>query len=399
MTLNYETIHGLDFTNEEIAACLIRGGLLSLELEFSKRCNLKCIYCYASAGSALDNELELPEIKDVIDQAYELGARKIILLGGGEPLMYEGFEQVVEYIHSKGTVPAGSKQRLKQSVFTNGMLLTEDLACFLFRHDVSVVIKNNSNIPEVQDVLAGVKGAYNKIRQGLEYLLTAGYPSGECQLGIQTVICRQNIKEIPDMWIWARERGIIPYFEIITTQGRAKEHRELQVSVNEVRDVFEKLEKIDETRFGNKWSPHPTIASFTCKRHLYSCLVNSQGYIQPCTGIDMPVGNVKTERLADILKRSPVVQKLRNIYANIEGECNGCEFAFDCYGCRGNAYQTTGNYLASDPACWLNKKAKRQAGAKKQAVSETSISAADSHEYNRLVPTGSKQGVVSCKEG
>src|SRR3989338_9171353 len=243
MTLNYEVIHGLDFTNEEIAACLVRGGLLSLELEFSKRCNLKCIYCYASAGRALDNELELPEIKGVIDQAQELGARKIILLGGGEPLMYEGLEQVVEYIHSKG---------LKQSMFTNGMLLTEDLACFLFRHDVSVVIKNNSNTPEVQDALAGVKGAYNKIRQGLEYLLIAGYPSGECQLGIQTVICRQNIKEIPDMWLWARERGIIPYFEILTTQGRAKERRELHVSVNEVRDVFEKMEKIDETRFGNK---------------------------------------------------------------------------------------------------------------------------------------------------
>lgn len=377
MTLNYETIHGLDFTNEEIAACLMRGGLLSLELEFSKRCNLKCIYCYASAGSAMDNELELPEIKGVIDQAQELGARKIILLGGGEPLMYEGLEQVVEYIHSKG---------LKQSIFTNGMLLTEDIAGFLFRHKVSVVIKNNSNIPEVQDTLAGVKGAYNKIRQGLLYLLTAGYPSGECQLGIQTVICRQNIKEIPDMWIWARERGIIPYFEILTTQGRAKEHCELRVSVNEVRDVFEKMEKIDETRFGNKWSSHPTIASFTCKRHLYSCLVNSQGYIQPCTGIDMPVGNVKTERLADILKRSPVVQKLRNIYENIEGECKGCEFTFDCYGCRGNAYQTTGNYLASDPACWLNKRIKK--GEKRAGMPESQNTGAIL-EY----------GAVLCKEG
>lgn len=377
MTLNYETIHGLDFTNEEIAACLMRGGLLSLELEFSKRCNLKCIYCYANAGSALDNELELPEIKDVIDQAQEMGAKKIILLGGGEPLMYEGFKQVVEYIYSKG---------LKQSIFTNGMLLTEDIAGFLFRHKVSVVIKNNSNIPEVQDALAGVKGAYNKIRQGLLYLLTAGYPGAGCQLGIQTIICRQNIKEIPDMWIWARERGIIPYFEILTTQGRAKEHCELRVSVSEVRDVFEKMEKIDEARFGNKWSPHPTIASFTCKRHLYSCLVNSQGYIQPCTGIDMPVGNVKTERLTDILKRSPVVQKLRNIYENIEGECKGCEFAFDCYGCRGNAYQTTGNYLASDPACWLNKKIKK--GEKRAGMPESQNTGAIL-EY----------GAVSCKEG
>lgn len=350
MTLNYEVIHGLDFTNEEITACLKRQGLLSLELEFSKACNLKCIYCYASAGNPMPDELTLAEIKYVIDQAAELGAKKIILLGGGEPLMYEGVESVVEYVHKKG---------LEQNVFTNGMLLTKELADLFFEHRVSVVVKHNSNIPQIQDRLAGVKGTYDKIRQGFEYLLEAGYPNGKGQLGIQTVICRQNIEEIPDMWIWARERGIIPYFEIITNQGRAKEHKELIVSNEEIRKVFEELEYIDETRFGNKWSPHPTIASFTCKRHLYSCLVNSQGYIQPCTGIDMPVGNVRQEKLKDILKKSPAIQKLRNIYANIEGECKECEFALDCYGCRGNAYQLTGNFLASDPACWLNQKGKK----------------------------------------
>lgn len=359
MTLNYEVIHGLDFTNDEINVCLLRGGLLSLELEFSKCCNLRCIYCYASGGDAMDNELTLREIKDVIDQAQELGIKKIILLGGGEPLMYERLSSVVEYICTKG---------LRQSIFTNGIFITKALAQFLLKYRVSVVIKQNSNIPEIQDMLAGVKGAYKKIKQGLNYLLEAGYPSNDCQLGIQTVICQQNIKEIPGMWIWARERGIIPYFEIITNQGRAKEHPELQVSVDEIRDVFEELASIDATKFGYRWSPHPTIASFTCKRHLYSCLVNSQGYIQPCTGIDIPLGNVKTERLGDILKKSPVIQELRNIYANIEGACKSCKFTLNCYGCRGNAYQTTGNYLASDPACWLNKKA--QKGIKEQDMPE-----------------------------
>lgn len=346
MILNYEVMHELDFTSEEINSCLMRGGLLTLELEFSKHCNFKCIYCYANAGKALDNELTLPEIKAVIDQAQELGAKRIILLGGGEPLMYEGLRPVVEYIYAKG---------LQQSIFTNGTFLTKALAEFLFNHQVLIVIKNNSNIPEVQDMLAGVKGAYKKIRQGLEHLLEAGYPNGASQLGIQSILCRQNIKEISGMWIWAREKGIVPYFEIITTQGRAKGHSELQISVNEIMDLFEELKRIDETRFGRKWSPHPTIASYTCKRHLYSCLVNSQGYIQPCTGIDMPVGNIRQERLKDILEKSPVVQKLRNIYSNIQGRCKACKFAFDCYGCRGNAYQMTGDYLAPDPACWLNK--------------------------------------------
>lgn len=354
MTLNYEVIHGLDFTDEDIAASLRRGGLLSLELEFSKRCNMRCIYCYASAGAPLEGELTLDEMKGIIVQAKDLGARKIILLGGGEPLMYDGVTEVVEFIHKLG---------LDQSLFTNGMLMTAELAKLLLANEVSVVIKRNSNIPEVQDLLGGVNGCFEKIQRGFDYLIEAGYPKGRVQLGIQTVICRQNLNEIPDMWTWARERGVIPYFEIITNQGRAKKFKELAVSNDELSAVFDKLKEIDETRFGHKWHPHPTIASFTCKRHLYSCLVNSQGKIQPCTGIDMPVGDLRKESLKEILRKSPVIQNLRNIYSTIEGECSSCEFAADCYGCRGNAYQQTGNYLASDPACWLRKNSRKAKAA------------------------------------
>ena len=152
------------------------------------------------------------------------------------------------------------------------------------------------------------------------------------------------------MWIWARERGIIPYFEIITNQGRAKEFKDLAVSNEQLREAFDSCRRLTKTVRSSVVSP-PTIAAFTCKRHLYSCLVNSQGHIQPCTGIDMSVGDLRKDSPADILRKSPVIQNLRNIYSTIEGECGSCEFASDCYGCRGNAYQQTGNYLASDPAC------------------------------------------------
>lgn len=347
MSLNYEVIHGLDFTEGQIEESLKRGGLLSIELEFSKRCNLRCVYCYSEAGEGLKDELSLTEVKDVIDQAMDLGARKIILLGGGEPLKYEGFRDVVVHIKEKG---------LEQTVFTNGLLVTEQLAGFLLDHDVSVVVKHNSFKQMVQDSLAGVEGAYKKIQRALTHLLKAGYPKGNRQLGIQTVIVKQNIKEIPSMWKWARNMGIIPYFEILTMQGRAKQHQEIIVSTEELQSVFDELREIDLKEFGIKWSAHPTIASFTCKRHLYSCLVNSQGYVQPCTGIDLFIGNVKEQRLADILNNSGVIQDLRNIRTRIEGACKSCEFTSDCYGCRGNAYQLTGNYLASDPECWISNK-------------------------------------------
>ncbi len=343
MTHTMDVINGLSFTDEEIQECLQKKGLLSIELEFTKQCNLRCLYCYSNAGKPAENELNTEEIKSVVLQAKELGAKKIILLGGGEPLLYEGFEKIVEYIDSLG---------LQQILFTNGALIDKEIARFLYQNKIPVVVKHNSFKHEVQDMLAAIDGAFKNINNGLKTLMEVGYPDKNTALGIQSIICKQNIDELPVMWTWARERGIIPYFEMLTFQGRAKEHLELIVSVPELKDVFERLETIDNSKFGIKWDTRPTIAAFSCKRHLYSCLVNSQGHVQPCTGVDMSVGNVREKPLAEIVNSSLVIMNLRNIYDRIEGSCKTCEHNQGCYGCRGNAYQITGNYLASDPTCW-----------------------------------------------
>jgi radical SAM protein with 4Fe4S-binding SPASM domain len=334
----------LGFSQEEIAACLDRKGLLSLELEFTKKCNLRCIYCYSSAGGALEGELTLPELVDVIEQARQMGARKIVLLGGGEPFLFPHVKEIIRHIHSLG---------LSQAVFTNGALLTKALCRFLSDHRVKVAIKHNSFRPAVQDALAGVTGAHRLIARGLSLLMESGYPGEDRPLCIQSVVCRQNVDEIEQMWIWAREHGITPYVEVLTNQGRAREHQDLAVSPAEIRTIFRRLSEIDRERFGARWTPRPPIAGFTCRRHLYSCLVNSQGFVQPCTGVDLSIGNVREKPLAAILRESAVIRDLRGIHEHIDPACRACEFAGECYGCRGNAYQETGSYLAADPSCWL----------------------------------------------
>jgi radical SAM protein with 4Fe4S-binding SPASM domain len=343
--------HGLDpglgFGKEEIADCLSRGGLLSLELEFTRKCNLRCVYCYSSAGDALPGEMSCDRILDVVRQAKDLGARKIILLGGGEPLLYPGFREIVLGISALG---------LSMSLFTNGVLLTPDDCRFLFESRVNVVVKKNSFDAAVQDDLAGVPGAHIGIARGLRLLQETGYPGEDRLLGIQSIICRETHQEIVPMWVWARERGITPYFEVLTCQGRAAENRHMELAPGMIQELFCALARIDVERFGIRWDPRPPIAAFTCRRHLYSCLVNSQGYVQACTGIDLPLGNVNEKPLARILEESEVIHDLRNVYERIAPECRACGHGGECYGCRGNAYQLTGDYLSRDPFCWLPRK-------------------------------------------
>lgn len=335
---------GREFSPEQVAEARAGNGLLSLELELSRQCNLRCIYCYASSGKALPNELDLSEIKSIVDQAAEMGARKIIILGGGEPLLYPHLFDVIEHIDSLGLV---------MDLFTNGLSLTEEIAAKLFELKVGVVIKMNSRDPETQDFLGGRKGTYAGIMRGVALLKEAGYPNETHSLGIETIICRQNYEELPELWRWARMEGIVPYVEAMTMQGRAREYPELEVSPEEVKAMFEELARIDRDEFLCDWTPHPPLAASQCGRHEYSCTVTSTGDVQPCPGVSVSVGNIRKESLKQILSSSPVIADLRNIRQNIRGKCGKCSFSATCYGCRGHAYQSTGDYLAEDPLCWL----------------------------------------------
>ncbi len=337
---------GLEFSPEEISASRDRQGLLSLELELSRACNLRCLYCYAESGTPPENELTLDEIYNIIDQAIELGARKIIILGGGEPLLYPDLFPVIDAIQSKGA---------SADLFTNGMFITPEKAQALYDRGVSVVIKMNSRKAEVQDYLAGREGAFEAIEKGLSHLKAAGYPDKDHTLGVETIVCQQNYDELPDLWRWARKQSIIPYVEMMTLQGRAKANPDLEVPSHEVMKLFEVLSNIDRDEFGNNWTPHPPLAASQCARHEYSCTVTSTGEINPCPGVSVTVGNIREQSLAEIIKTSPVIQDLRSIRERIKGPCFECDHGFYCYGCRGHAFQVTGDYLASDPTCWLQK--------------------------------------------
>ncbi len=301
---DFKPLWGNDFTPEEIAACKAGGGLLTLELECSRICNLRCVYCYSSAGVPLPEELAWDEIQSVLDQARELGARRIIVLGGGEPLAWGRIRELLRSIHQRS---------LGIDLFTNGTLLSADLARELYDLGVHPVIKMNSRNPAVQDSLAGRQGTFEAIEAGLGHLVEAGYPSPGMPLGVQTVVCRHNLEELPGLWVWIRERGMTPYFEMLTLQGRAREREDLLVRDQELRSHFEELARIDSERYGMRWLPHPPIAGLSCRRHEYTCTVTVQGDVLPCPGVNIPVGNIRQAPLRYILRRSPVIRDLRNI--------------------------------------------------------------------------------------
>ena len=339
-----DRIYGSEFTTEEIRDAVRDGRLLSMEIEFNQSCNFKCIYCYALDSAKRPDELTQDEFVDVIQQARDLGARKIIILGG-EPMLYPHIMEMIRFIKTLD---------MEIELFTNGANITLPVAQELFNNGVRAVLKMNTFDESLQDTLSGHKGSYIQIQEALKNLKLAGYPSQENPLGVSSIICQQNIHELPRLWQWLRDQNILPYFEIMTPQGGAREHNMLEVDSQTLEKFFREISAIDRTRYDIHWDPKPPLVGGECLRHQYSCAVNSEGNVQSCVGITIPLGNVRQQSLKEIIRDSEVVQDLKNYRNTIKGPCGECESLETCYGCRGTAYQMTGDYLASDPLCWKN---------------------------------------------
>ncbi|MEI6072412.1 MAG: radical SAM protein [Verrucomicrobiae bacterium] len=338
-------LEGFGFSLEKVEEAVRNRRLLSMEIEFGRKCNFRCPYCYVADPASEAKELTPDEIRGAIDQSYELGARRLIILGG-EPMLYPHLQDMVRHIASKG---------MEIELFTNGTNVTPEMADFFFGHGVKVVFKLNTFDPTVQIQLTGREWAYDCIHSALNNLLAAGYPTPEKRIAASTIICRQNIGELKDLWCWLRDRDIDPYFEMITPQGRGSRNQWLYPDAAETEALFLEIARIDNEKYGRIWEPQPPLVGNKCLRNQFSCLVDAYGNVMPCVGITIPAGNLRERPLQEILSGSLMFEDLRNFKGRIKGPCSECGQAGECYGCRGAAYQLTGDYLASDPLCWHNK--------------------------------------------
>ncbi len=327
------TLRGLDYQ--------IDFTLKRLSIELSRKCNLRCIYCYVN--SKIDDELSLNDIKNVILQAKDIGVITITLIGG-EPLLYPNLEELVSFIDEQGLIPL---------IFTNGTIMNKKLAMFLLLKNVSIIVKVNSmDDSGIQKKLAGnIDGVFEKIHNTLSFLIDVGFNKhNPTRMGIESVITVDNISQIEKIFLYARDNNIYPFLELVTPSGRGKKYSGI-LSAEMAKEVFYSLLKIDQDKYGYTWIPRPPIAVSPCNYYYSAIYVTASGNVQPCPATDIVLGNIKNEKLSVILNKD-ITKKIRNIRENVKGKCKDCNYNFDCYGCRAAAYNITGDIFAEYPYCW-----------------------------------------------
>jgi MoaA/NifB/PqqE/SkfB family radical SAM enzyme len=150
-----------------VAERRLTGDAAVLQVHPSWRCNLACAHCYSSSGPQAREELRLELLLGCLDDAYELGYRRLAV-SGGEPLLYAGLPQLLAHARALG---------MATSITTNGMLATArrwaPVATLL---DVCAVSIDGT--ADEHDAIRRRRGAFARTLANLAVVRASGVPFG-----------------------------------------------------------------------------------------------------------------------------------------------------------------------------------------------------------------------------
>jgi 12,18-didecarboxysiroheme deacetylase len=206
----------------------------------TRRCNLKCVHCYARAKDIeFKNELSTEEGKALIDDLAKFGS-PVILFSGGEPTLRKDLPELAAYARGKG---------MRAVISTNGTLIDKELAKKLKDVGLSYVGVSLDGIRETNDKFRGMNGAFDAALKGLHNCQEEGI-----KVGLRFTINKQNVKDIPAIFELLENEKIprICFYHLVYA-GRGSEMVSEDLSLEESRKavdlILEKTRELHERGF------------------------------------------------------------------------------------------------------------------------------------------------------
>ncbi len=323
-------------------------GLNELWLEVGIDCDLNCSYCFNEAGGVRKEQgtLDINDYFGLLKQFKETGGGTVGIPGAGEPLVKSNLETTLRILDFCG------KNELHLVLFTNAQQMEDDLVSRLNQDHVSLMVKYNSSKPEIQDKLARVRGYTERRERSLQKLLKNGF-NHDSRLGFVTSIMDVNYDEIPDIFRYCRDNQIIPDFDTVLEQGRGAKCG-LSGEDENIKRMFELLQKIDRNEYGIEWNVSPTYVAGCCDRYKQHLYVTRFGDVSPCIGASLKgvkLGNVRNNSLVELWK-SPLMIKIKD--KDYTGECLECKNYQEekCNSCLGRYTNRIDEEVINTIGCW-----------------------------------------------
>ncbi|OQY59808.1 MAG: 12,18-didecarboxysiroheme deacetylase [Desulfobacteraceae bacterium 4572_88] len=340
----------------------------------TRRCNLKCVHCYAHAKDMdFADELSTEEGKHLIDDLAQFGA-PVLLLSGGEPMVRKDLPELAGYAVKKG---------MRAVISTNGTLITREKAGILKDIGLSYVGISLDGMEDINDRFRGVSGAFQSALEGIRNCQDAGI-----KVGLRFTVNKFNVQEIPKIFDLLEEMNIprVCFYHLVYA-GRGSNlvkddlsHEETRAAVDLIMDRTKQLHDKGISK------EVLTVDNHADGPYLYLRLLkenperakevlellemnegNNSGRGIGCVSWDGEVyadqfwrhhsfGNVREQPFSEIWTGSddPLLVKLKEKKNHVTGRCATCRWLSVCAGnFRVRAEVVNEDVWAPDPACYL----------------------------------------------
>lgn len=329
----FEKLYKLDIFMDDIDCNNIQSDILSqVYFNLTKKCNLKCAYCYAKAdinSNLLENPLDF--WLDNALQLKQINPQASICFTGGEALLFDKFWELAESINNNN---------ISLSLITNGTVAKiNDIYRFkaLFN---KIKISLDSLNEDINSATRGI-GSLKKTKNFIDALIAIGVKPT-----IMVVVTKKNLKALSDFRrVYGNE--VFMVYQPMYVMGRGIDNDILELTASEYYDAIE-MTKIDKMK-ENKMKRNFKLMWCGMGRNVLS--IESNGDVYPCHLLHHKkflLGNLDNAKISDIWLKSPYRQYSVD---NIE-ECCACEIKYFCGApCRARAFYVHGSILAKDPMC------------------------------------------------
>ncbi|MFA5230343.1 MAG: radical SAM protein [Candidatus Paceibacterota bacterium] len=324
---------------EHIQAAIVKIG--------GNMCNLKCSYCFYNP---LDQQKKTIMSDDTLERLIQqyLSINQghfSFIWHGGEPLLLgiEYFDKII-YYQKKYRNP---KQRIKNSLQTNGTLINDDWIEFFQKYNfgVGISLDGNQECHDRQRFYRGGKGSFNDVINAIHLMQAHNF-----KFGIIQVLTKENLpycKEIFDFFTKELDlkRWCINQMCYIENGQLAKEsvtNDEYYSYIKETIDLWLEcnneslsVREIDNMMSGvYKVRPNNCNYNGTCGNYICA---DYNGDVYPCdrfsSNHDLCFGNINQMDLLDIV-HSKTRKNFISAIRKINDDCAECEYFMFCHnGC------------------------------------------------------------------
>lgn len=344
---------------------------LNIPIEIIDMCNLRCKYCYVSAGLTSNDIMGVEDYAKIIKNAITIKG-KVRYVGitftGGEPTMHPS---LVDMIHI-----AKDNNVDRVSLVTNGTLLNKDLLNKMINAGLDwIAISLDSTNEKVNDYLRGY-GVYKRVINMLELIkqidniykslsvtLTNRNISKENAENLVQLALKYNIDAIAFNMLMLEGsllqniHDLIPsyieylnFIQFLEGDLITKYYGDIEIIIGEPwAGLFDPITPFGEAKVYKAFFPNGRL----CSAGITTIGITSNGDVTPCLMLrdkQFIIGNLIKDKLIDLWDNE-LLSKMRS---NLKKICKECEYAIYCGGCFARSYQIFGDAFYADPLCPRN---------------------------------------------